>query len=114
VAETAKHTIDVKNGTKEITVILEGSFEDQDTQMFIKDFNNEMGKINPSEYEILFDASKFKVIKQEMIPTLEGCFKLYKALNFRKINMILGNPILNMQVNRVARMAELHDFSIVG
>ncbi len=113
-ADTAKHTIDVKSSTKEITVILEGAFEEQDTQIFVKDFNNEMGKINPSEYEILFDASRFKVLKQEMIPVLESCFKIYKALDFKKIKMILGNPILNMQVNRVARMAELHDFSIIG
>jgi spore coat polysaccharide biosynthesis protein SpsF (cytidylyltransferase family) len=49
-----------------------------------------------------------------MIPTLEGCFKLYKALNFKEIKMILGNPILNMQVNRVAKMSGLDKFSIIG
>lgn len=113
-ANEAKHTINVKNETKEIVVILEGTFNEQTTQSFVKDFNSEMGKIVPSAYEILFDASKFNVMKQEMIPMLEGCFKLYKTLNFREIKMILGNPILNMQVNRVARIAGLDNFSIIG
>lgn len=113
-ANEAKHTVNVKNGTKEIVVILEGIFDEQATQKFVQDFNIEMRKIDPSAYEILFDASKFNVMKQEMIPLLEGCFKLYKTLNFREIKMILGSPILNLQVNRVARIAGLDNFSIVG
>jgi hypothetical protein len=114
VANIGKHTIDVKKGTKEITIILEGAFDEQATQAFVNDFKAEMGKINPSEYVITFDASNFNVLKQEMIPVLEGCFKLYKELNFKEIKMILGTPVLNMQVNRVARMAGLDNFSIVG
>lgn len=113
-AITAKHTVNVKSATKEITVILEGDFDEPATQSFLNDFNAEMGKIDPSEYGILFDASKFSVMKQDMIPVLEGCFRLYKGLNFKTIKMILGNPILNMQVNRVAKLAQLDNFTIIG
>lgn len=45
---------------------------------------------------------------------LEGCFQLYKNDGFKKVILrIASNPILKLQLNRVARSVKLDNCEII-
>lgn len=103
-----KHEISLDKANKELKVKVWGMFEPEDATSFLVDFKKTVSTIQPSEFVLSFDTGELKVSKQEMMPMLEGCFKMYKDLAFRKVSIgTKDNTILKMQLNRIAKKIEL-------
>ena len=74
-------------------------FEPDDANRFVKDFTALICIIKAPEYILCFDAKELKVSKKEMLPMLEGCFKMYKEIGFKKITIKTENNVtLKMQL----------------
>ena len=95
-------------------VTLEGLFNKDSAAQYVNSFLYELNKIDPPNCELYFDVTKFQLLPAEMLETLEGCFKLYQSIGFKKILINLGgNTILGMQVTRIAKRAGLENYELI-
>lgn len=99
-----KHDISLDKIKKEIRVRVWGMYGPDDANSFVEEFTKIVSTMQPSQFILSFDTEELKVSTQDMIPMLEGCFKLYKDLGFKKVLIKAGNNVtLKMQLNRVSR-----------
>ncbi|MNV61571.1 hypothetical protein D3C71_1540830 [compost metagenome] len=61
----------------------------------------------------MLDCTGLNVSSPDVLPMLEQCFILYKDSGFKKVIFtIKSNPILKMQLARVARSTKLENYEI--
>jgi hypothetical protein len=103
-----KYEMFVDKIKKILSIRIWGMFEPEDANSFVEDLMKTVSLLQASEFTLSFDAEELKVSKQEMVPMLEGCFKMYKEIGFNRVIANLGNSaILKSQISRVARNAGL-------
>jgi hypothetical protein len=108
-----KYEMTLNNTKKEVNVRIWGMYGPDDAKSFVEDFTKIVSTIQTSEFVLSFDAEELKVSAQEMLPMLEGCFKMYKDLGFKKVvAKVENNVTLKMQLKRLGRNAGL-DIEIV-
>ncbi|NGX96656.1 MAG: hypothetical protein G4V63_15995, partial [Candidatus Afipia apatlaquensis] len=91
-----------------------GNVKKDDILNYVQDFKKNLSTIIPSEYQLNFKASGYKVLTQDLIPMLKNCFEMYKQANFKKIYIDMGgNVVQKMQVKRVVNSVGLSNFEIV-
>lgn len=106
--------IKVDQGAKIFYAEVEGSFSPEDGVSAIDGYQKAVSAISAPEYVIDIDCTKLNVSAPEALPMLEGCFELYKKDGFNKVVLrIAQNPILKMQLSRVARTVKLDSFEII-
>jgi hypothetical protein len=99
---------------KVLNVKVEGRFDEQDGMKFIGDYNNEVKKFKPSDYNIDLDCTELAVTSQDVLPLLENCYNLYQQTGFKKIIFTIKNNItLKMQLNRIATKTGLNNYEII-
>jgi hypothetical protein len=99
---------------KVLNVKVEGRFGEQDGMKFINDYNNEIKKFNPNDYNIDLDCTELAVSSQDVLPLLENCYNLYQQTGFNKIIFTIKNNItLKMQLNRIANKTGLKNYEII-
>ncbi|KOS67619.1 hypothetical protein AEA09_02980 [Lysinibacillus contaminans] len=110
---SGKYKMQLNQAASEMFVQIEGSFTEQQAKEFIADYNRNTSRIQPSNFTLRLDLKDLNLVTQELVPSLESCFLLYKQSNFNNIVLELNsNPILKMQMNRMARTAGLTNLSI--
>ncbi len=103
-----KYEMTLNKGMKEIAIEVWGMYGTDDAKSFAEDFIKLVSTIHTSEFLLWFDAEKLKVSNQSMVPVIEGSFKMYKNLGFKKIVITVGsNVALKMQLKKIARTAGL-------
>lgn len=104
-----------KEGNHLLKIVLEGSFSIDDALDYTKDYNNVVKTISPKDYTLSFNCKNLKVSNPDVLNTLEECFKLYKKEGYNKIEAIIdaGQPVLSMQIKRVATQAGLSNLDII-
>lgn len=108
------YTINIEKEPKIFAITLKGNFGEDDIANYIEDFKKNLSTVNPSEYQLNFEASEFKVLPQELVPALKDCFEVYKQANFKKININVGNnTIQKMQVRRVINSIGITNFEFL-
>lgn len=104
-----KFEISLDRINKKLKVKVWGRYELDDANSFVADFTKIASSIQASEFILSFDVVELKVSSQEMVPILEGCFKMYKDFRFKKVLMEAGsNATLKMQLKRVGKNTGLH------
>jgi two-component sensor histidine kinase len=104
----------ITHGVNTLNVSLSGKFEPERGNEFLKAFQAEVAKIQPSNTVLHFSAGDFHVLSADYQDGLKACFAMYQKIGFKKIMMDLGNnAILSMQVKRLASEAGLKNFEIV-
>jgi len=104
-----KYDMSLDKTNKQLNVTIGGMFEPEDANGFVKEFTATLSTIQASEFILSFDANELRVSKPEMLPMLEGCFKMYKDFGFKKVVAKVGNNVtLKMQLSRVARNVGLN------
>ena len=105
---------DLKSGTKDLNVLVEGMFTQQNAADFINEYQKNISRINPGEYNLVFDATNLKVSTQEVLPLLENCLQLYKQAGFKRIEVnISSSTIVKNQIKRVIEKVGLQNCEIV-
>lgn len=99
-----KYELALNKTMKEITVRVWGIYRPDDAKDFVEDFTKIVSTIQTSQFVLSFDATQLKVSTQGMIPMLEGCFKMYQDLGFKKVvAKVENNVTLKMQLKRIGR-----------
>lgn len=99
---------------RELKVTVEGSFSQEDAARFIEASNEHIAGINPAEYAVYLDCTSMNVNAPCVVPVLEQCYGLYKDAGFHQIVFAIArNPVLKMQLGRVARTAKLENYEII-
>ncbi|MGG4470143.1 hypothetical protein ABER68_19050 [Paenibacillus alvei] len=96
-------TFEKKEATKELFITVSGFMKEEDGQSFLTEYNKHVKSIVPATYTLVIDSTNLAASKPDMLPVLEGCFKLYMSNGFKKIIMI--NPssaISKMQMKKLA------------
>ena len=97
-----KYEMTLNKGMKEISIKVRGRYEPDDAKRFAEEFIKLVSTIHPSEFLLWFDAEELKVSNQAMVPVLEGSFKMYKKLGFKKIITTVGsNVALKKQLKKI-------------
>lgn len=103
-----KHEINLDKVKKQLNVKVWGMYGEEDAKSFVEEFKKITSTIQPLQYILSFDAKELKVSIRDMVPMLEGCFKMYKDLNFNKVIINSGNnATLKMQFTRIAKNSGL-------
>ncbi|MEC0138112.1 hypothetical protein P4H94_14725 [Paenibacillus macerans] len=106
--------IKIDQSAKVFHAEVEGTFSPEDGQASIEAYSKAISTISVPEYEIDIDCTKLNVSAPDSLPLLEGCFALYKKDGFKKVTLrIVKNPILKMQLSRVARTVKLDSYEII-
>lgn len=108
------YRMQVNSESKTFEVQVEGSFSQQDAMSFIAEYDKEVAAFPAREYVINLDCTTLNVSTPDVLPMLEQCYLLYKQTGFAKVVFtIQKNPILKMQLNRVARTTGLENYDII-
>ncbi|PAK47407.1 hypothetical protein [Paenibacillus sp. 7541] len=106
--------IKIDQAAKVFYAEVEGTFSPEDGMAAMEGYNKAISTISAPEYAIDIDCTKLNVSAPESLPLLEGCFGLYKKDGFKKVTLrISKNPILKMQLGRVARGVQLDNCEII-
>ncbi|MFD1775244.1 hypothetical protein [Paenibacillus rhizophilus] len=96
-----------------LNVTVEGSFSQEDAARFVAAYNDSVSKFNPQQYEIVLDCTTMNVTAPGVVPMLEQCYVMYKESGFKNVVFIIAkNPVLKMQLSRVARNTKLEHYEI--
>lgn len=86
----------------------------QQVDEFVKDYQRKVSSIDAKLFDLKVDCTDMDIITQDMIPRLENSFREYKETGFKKVIFtIKKNPIIKMQLNRVARNTGLTNAEVV-
>ncbi|MCM3440061.1 hypothetical protein AB3Z07_21430 [Metabacillus halosaccharovorans] len=108
------YEIKVNHGAKTVEMYIGGTFTPTDVQNFVSDYQKEVSAINAPVYTLEIDCSYMDLLKQEMIPSLENSYKMYKESGFKKVIFkIKQNPVLKLQLNRLARNTGLTNAEVI-
>lgn len=106
--------IKIDQASKVFYAEVEGSFSQEDGAKAIEGYQQAVSGISVPEYTIDIDCTNLNVTAPEALPMLEGCFGLYKKDGFKAVKLTIAqNPILKMQLARVARNVKLDSFEII-
>lgn len=93
---------------------IEGTFSSEDGLNFISSYNKDLSTFNPKEYTISFDCTELNVSTPDVTAILEQCYIMYKKSGFKKVTFkIKNNPILKMQLNRLAKKTGLENSEVL-
>ena len=108
------YEIKVNHGTKTVEMYIGGTFTPTDVQNFVGDYKEVISAITPTEFTLEIDCSFMDLLKQEMVPSLENSYKMYKESGFKKVVFkIKQNPVLKLQLNRLARNTGLTNAEVI-
>ncbi|SDJ78484.1 hypothetical protein [Sediminibacillus albus] len=103
-----KYTINVVSSSKTIEMEVKGSFSSEDVKNFVTDYQKKVNSIDASSYTLDVDCTSMDLLTKDMVPSLENSFKMYNESGFNKVVFtIKKNPVLKMQLNRIAKSAGL-------
>ncbi|WP_223068961.1 hypothetical protein [Paenibacillus caui] len=106
--------LSINQAAKILNAEVEGTFTPEDGKASIQAYQKTISGLSVPDYEIDIDCTKLNVSAPESLPLLEGCFELYKKDGFKKVTMrIAKNPILKMQLARVARSVKMDSYEII-
>ncbi len=108
------YEIKVNRGAKIVEMYIGGTFTATDVQNFVADYKKEISAISAKEFTLEIDCTYMDLLKQEMIPSLENSYKMYKESGFNKVVFkIKQNPVLKLQLNRLARNTGLTNAEVI-
>ncbi|MGN7455963.1 hypothetical protein ACTHPH_14230 [Paenibacillus pasadenensis] len=106
--------INVDRTNQVFHAVVEGTFTPEEGMASVQAYQKEIATIAVPEYEIHIDCTELNVSSPSALPILEGCFQMYKQDGFKKVVLTLArNPILKMQLGRVARTVGLENCEII-
>ena len=113
VSATGAYEIKVATLKKEVQILLEGNFTEQQAGEFIADYNAIVEKITAKDFVLRIDCRDLKLVTAELQPSLEACYLLYKSSGFQSVIFEIDtNPVLKMQLARIARKVGLDTATI--
>ncbi|MBN2982507.1 hypothetical protein [Cohnella algarum] len=106
--------IEMDHANKVMKAEVEGTFTPEDGMKSVEAYQQSISAISVPEYDIEIDCTKLNVSAPDALPILEGCFQMYKRDGFKKVTLRLAkNPILKMQLSRIARSVQLANWEII-
>lgn len=93
-----------KQAEKALVITVGGFMKPDEAEAFLKEYEENVNSIQPSEYKLIIDSTDLAVSKQDMLPVLEGCFNLYMSNGFKKILMV--NPSSVIAKNQMQKLAQ--------
>ncbi|MFJ5624375.1 hypothetical protein ACIQD3_16940 [Peribacillus loiseleuriae] len=110
-----KYSIKVNEGKKVVDMFVGGSFTPIDVQNFVKDYQKIVASVDVASYQLIIDCTTMDLLTQEMVPSLENSYRMYKESGFEKVIFtIKENAILKMQLSRLARNTGLTNVEVVN
>lgn len=99
--------------SRALNVVVEGSFSQEDAARFVTAYNDSVSKFNPKDYDIVLDCTTLNVTAPGVVPMLEQCYLMYKESGFKNVVFTIAkNPVLKMQLGRIARTTNLANYEI--
>ncbi|GGA37685.1 hypothetical protein [Paenibacillus physcomitrellae] len=107
-------SINVDKNTKIFYAEVEGTFSPEDGMKSLNAYKEAVSSITVPEYAIDIDCTKLNVSAPDALPLLEANFQQFKNDGFHQVTFrIAKNPILKMQLSRVARMVQMDKYEII-
>ncbi|WP_117170767.1 hypothetical protein [Paraliobacillus sediminis] len=109
-----KYSIKVDKTNKKVDMMVSGSFEPEDVELFVKDYQTKVGSITANQYTLDVDCTTMNILTKDMVPSLENSFKMYNQSGFEKVLFtIKKSPVIKMQLKRIAKNAGLTNGEVV-
>ena len=99
---------------KKVEVTVGDQMTPAEAERFAKEFLATTTSIDASQFQLVIDGTNMKVLTPEMATKLEAAMGLYNQAGFSKVlTKLQNNPVLKMQVSRIARKAGLLNLEII-
>lgn len=100
---------------KKIDVSVGDKMTVAEAERFANEFQRTVAGIDASSFELHVDCTSMKVLTPELSEKLTGAMQLYRQAGFKKVIFLTQNdPILKMQLSRVARTAGLTNAEVLA
>lgn len=110
ISATGTYEILVKRLDKEVTILLEGNFTEEQAGEFISEYSKVVSRIKADDYVLRIDCRDLKLVTPELQPALEACYKLYQDSGFKSVVFEISKiAILKSQLSRIARKVGLQN-----
>lgn len=107
-ASEALYDFKVQTDKKVFYISFHGFFTLEKAEPFPEEFENTLRPIHPQEYSLVLDTADLAVLRPEILPLLEECYKLYMSKNFKKIIIVnSANVAGRSQIKRVGAAVNL-------
>ncbi|WP_251548817.1 hypothetical protein [Neobacillus muris] len=109
-----KYSIKVNTAKKAVDMNVNGTFTTEDVQNFVRDYQATVDSIEAGSFTLEVDCTNMDILTQDMVPSLENSYKMYKESGFKRVNFsIKKNPVLKMQLTRIARNTGLTNAQVI-
>ena len=108
------YTINVNPSSKVIDISVKGSFTPEQAQAFHNEYQTKVSSITAKDFTLKVDCKDMNIITQDMLPKLEVSYNMYKQSGFKEVQFVITkNPVIKMQLSRVARNTGLNNAVVV-
>lgn len=99
---------------KKVGITVGDQMTPAEAMKFEQEFKALLNSINASEFELEINGTNMNVLTPDMASRLQGVMGIYQQAGFKKVLIkTQNNPVLKMQINRVARQAGLTNMEII-
>jgi len=100
---------------KKVEVTVGDQMSLPEAERFATEFQQTAASVDANNFELHVDCAGMKVLNQEIAGALEGAMELYLQAAFKKVIFVVQNdPILKMQLSRIARRAGLTNAEVIN
>lgn len=105
--------VSLDTAKKVLFVKVSGALTLSEIEVYVKEFEDTLGKIDPKQYVLLMDVKEQKTVPQEGVPYLEKCMKLYAETPFRKRFYVALESAIAMLQSKKAGKGSIETFIMV-
>ncbi|MEQ2527286.1 hypothetical protein EKG37_15780 [Robertmurraya yapensis] len=96
---TKLYDINIDAEKKILFVKVSGFFQEEDSKLYVSEFQTAVNIINPANYTLIVDGRGQEAIEGHVMHDLKFALQLYSSANFKKI--IIVNPIYETSKEQV-------------
>lgn len=81
-----------------------GFFKEEDSKLYLSEFQTIVNTINPSIYKLIVDASELEAVEPYLIDDIKFVLNLYLIARFKKLVIINStSPVSKTQIDNCAK-----------
>ena len=87
----------------------------EEAERFAAEFQRTAASVDAASFELHVDCTSMKVVNPTLGEKLTGAMQMYRQAGFKKVVFLIQNdPVLKMQLSRIARTAGLTNAEVIN
>lgn len=88
VVDKRKYKMAINEADKELRIQVHGLMREEDTESYMGDFQETIGKVNKNSYTLVIDGTYQTTVPSKVVPQLEQILTFYSTLGFKDVVVV--------------------------